>query len=90
MKAIKARKNALQKFSTEPTTENLNQYRSVRASARRIIKKSKKESWREYVSQLNSNTPVRKAWNMVHKISGKQSSSSVSFLTNNDGSKCTE
>ena len=52
MKAVKARKNALQKFSTEPTTENLNQYRSARASARRIIKKSKKESWREYVSQL--------------------------------------
>ena len=47
LKAVKARKNALQKFSTEPTTENLNKYRSARANARRIIKTSKKESWRE-------------------------------------------
>ena len=86
MKAVKVRKNALQKFSTEPTTENLNQYRSARASARRIIKKGKKKSHGENMfSQLNSNTPVRKAWNMVRKISGKETSSSVSFLT-----KCTE
>ena len=56
------------------------------AALLKIIKKSHGEN----VSQLNPNTPVRKAWNMVRKISGKQTSSSVSFLTNSDGSKCTE
>ena len=90
LKAVKTRKNALHKFSNEPTTENLNKYRCARAAARRIIKTSKKESWRDYVSQLNSNTPVKKAWNMVRKISGKQMSSSVSYLTDSNGTKYTE
>ncbi|KAJ8018007.1 hypothetical protein HOLleu_44234 [Holothuria leucospilota] len=74
-------------------TDNLSfkgNYLNARAKARRIIKSSKRESWKQYISKLNSNTPVKKAWDMVRKSSGKQISSSVLHVSKPDGSKCTE
>ena len=41
---------------------------------------AKKESWRNYVSKLNTNTSVKQTWNMVRKISGKHASSPTKFL----------
>ncbi|KAJ8050202.1 RNA-directed DNA polymerase from mobile element jockey [Holothuria leucospilota] len=89
-KAIKDRKKALNIFKKYPNNLNLRKYLNARAKARRIIKTSKRESWKQYISQLNSSTPVKKAWDMVRKISGKQLSSSVLHITKPDGSKCTE
>ena len=42
-----------------------------RAKARRTIKDAKRSSWRQYVNKLNSRTPVKKVWDMIRKISGK-------------------
>ena len=65
--AIKQRKGALRQFNNRPTHDNLNNYRIFRAKARRTIKESKKKSWKQYVSQLNSRTSgggwvVRWSW----------------------------
>ena len=89
-KAVNTRKNALLKFRKSPTDDNLNEYKKARAAARRTVKNSKRESWKQYITKLNSSTPVKKTWDMIRKISGKQSSSSVSFLNNTDGTKCTD
>ncbi|KAJ8043221.1 hypothetical protein HOLleu_10216 [Holothuria leucospilota] len=89
-KAIKDRKKALSIFKKYPSNVNLKNYLNARAKARRIIKTSKRESWKQYISKLNSNTPVKKAWDMVRKISGRQVNSSISHITKPDGSKCTE
>ena len=69
--AIADRKTALKKFNNSPTPENLNAFKILRAKARRTIKSSKRDSWRTYVSQLNCKTPMKKIWNMVRRISGK-------------------
>ncbi|KAJ8018507.1 hypothetical protein HOLleu_43470 [Holothuria leucospilota] len=88
--AIKDRKKALNIFKKFPNNVNLSNYLNARAKARRIIKASKRESWKQYISKLSSSTPVKKAWDMVRKISGKQLNSRVLHLTKPDGHKCTE
>ena len=82
--AIKQRKGALRQFNNRPTHDNLNNYRIFRAKARRTIKESKKKSWKQYVSKLNSRTSINKVWDMVRKIQGKGKSSSLGHLNVNN------
>ena len=82
--AIKQRKGALRQFNNRPTHDNLNNYRIFRAKARRTIKESKKNSWKQYVSKLNSRTSLKKVWDMVRKIQGKGKSSSLGHLNVNN------
>ena len=63
--AIKARKHMLNLFNSSPTLENLNRFRIFRAKARRAIKESKRTTWRNYVSKLNSRTSTKSAWDMA-------------------------
>ena len=53
-KAIAERKSVLRQFNLRPTEENLSKFKVTRAKARRTIKQSKRASWRQYVSRLNS------------------------------------
>ncbi|MCU7801126.1 MAG: hypothetical protein KZQ70_13560, partial [gamma proteobacterium symbiont of Lucinoma myriamae] len=78
--AVKERKGALKQFNNRPTQDNLNNFRIFRAKARRTIKESKRKSWKQYVSKLNSRSSIKKVWNMVRKIQGKGKSSSLGHL----------
>jgi len=69
--AIKERKSALNDLQRHPTITNLETLRVKRAKARRTIQTAKKNSWRSFVTKINKNTPMRKIWNMIHKIQGK-------------------
>ena len=60
-KLLKRGKNALNKFKKYPTKDNLNEVKVFRAKARRTIKKSKRKSWRSYVSKINHKTPIKKS-----------------------------
>ena len=82
--AIKERNRALERFKREPTEGNLNAYRIARAKARRDIRHSKKTSWRNYVSKMNSQTSVKSVWNRIRKIKGKDTSNTVHHLSVND------
>ena len=75
--AIKESNRALVKFQRKPTEGNLNAYRIARAKARRDIRHSKKTSWRNYVSEMNSQTSVKSVWNRIYKIKGKDTSNTV-------------
>ena len=88
--AVKERKRALRAFYSNSTPDNLTLYKQARARTRSIIKASKRDSWKEYISKLTTRTPVKKVWDMVRKISGKQYSSTITHLSKADGSKCTE
>ena len=66
--AIKERNRALGRIKREPTEGNLNAYRIARAKARRDVRLSKKTSWRNYVSKLNSQASVKSVWNRIRKI----------------------
>ena len=83
--AISKRKAALNRFNNHPTKANLEHFRIFRAKARRTVSKSKKASWRQYVSKLNSRTSTKKTWDMIRKISGKHSQNPISQLKKADG-----
>ena len=83
-KAIAERKSVLRQLNLRPTHENLSKFKIARAKARRTIKQSKRASWRQYVSRLNSRSSVKKTWDMIRKISGKNSSLNVGHLNVGD------
>lgn len=83
--AIDDRNAALRSFDLRPTQENLDAFRVQRAKTRKTIKESKRESWRQYVSGLNSSSSVKKTWDMIRKIQGKNSSLTVNHLNTTDG-----
>ena len=83
-KAIKERKSVLRQFNLRPTQDNLSKFKIARAKARRTIKRSKRASWRQYVSRLNSRSSVKKTWDMIRKINGKTSSLNVGHLNVSD------
>ena len=78
--AIKQHKQALSKLKTSPNTNNFNGIKLFRAKARRKIKLLKRKSWRSYFSKINHNTPIKKVWDMIRKISGKYKSPSYTHL----------
>ena len=84
-KAIAERKSVLRNFNLRPTQENLAKFKIARAKARRTIKQSKRASWRQYVSKLNSRSSVKKTWEMIRKINGKFNANSVSHLDTDNG-----
>ena len=63
--------------------QNLENYRVFCAKARRTIRDSKRKSWKQYVSKLNSRTSIKKVWDMVRKIQGKGKSASANHLKKN-------
>ena len=79
--AIRSRKAALRKFNLQPSAENLNNFKIHRAKTRRVIKTSKKTSWRNYVNKLKSSSKSKKVWDMIRKISGKNTSSPIKHLS---------
>ena len=82
--AIKERNRALERFEREPTEGNLNAYRVARAKARRNVRLSKKTSWRNYISKLNSQASVKSVWNRIRKIKGKVSTNYIHHLSVNN------
>ena len=78
------RKSVLRQFNLRPTQENLSKFRIARAKARRTIKQNKRASWRQYVSILNPRSSVKKTWDMIRKINGKNSSLNIGHLNVGD------
>ena len=77
-------KSVLRQFNLRPTQENLSKCKFARAKARRTIKQSKRASWRQYVSRLNSRSSVKMTWDKIPKINGKNSSLNVGHLNVGD------
>ena len=82
--ATKEHNRALKRFKRGPTEGNLNAYRIARAKACRDVRLSKKTSWRNYISKLNSQASVKSVWNRIREIKGKESSNSIHHLSVND------
>ena len=87
--AVNARKRALRIFKKRPTQANLNHFRQQFARARKVIRDSMRNSWKDYVSKLNNRTPSNKVWDMIRKIKGTNSSGGVKHLVK-DGNILTD
>ena len=82
--AIKKRKDSLKRFKQYPTKTNLNACKILRAKARRIIKQAKRSSWKDFISKINTRTPMTTIWNMIKKINGKNQNMKYSHIKVDD------
>ena len=78
--AVRERKKALRKVKSNPSDDNIQYYKIIRAKARRTIKSTRRQSWRNFVSSINTRTPLKRVWNMISKISGKRSCAEIKHL----------
>ncbi|GFO13715.1 ubiquitin-protein ligase e3b-like [Plakobranchus ocellatus] len=69
--AHRERKKAQRKYFKAPSFENFINFKKQKAEAKFVIKTYKKQSWKTYVSSLNSNTSSKTVWKKKRKIKGK-------------------
>lgn len=74
-------------FRRYPTSTNLLLFKKARAKARWTRRQAKKDSWKSFVSSLNSSTSSKVMWDRLRKIKGDYISFSVPLLQVN-GSVC--
>ena len=77
-------------FKHNPIRINLQKYQQARTKARNIIKKAKKETRRNYISELNNKTAMNKTWEIIGKISGKKLQTTITYLNTPNGGKTTD
>ncbi|XP_056635929.1 uncharacterized protein LOC130444674 [Diorhabda sublineata] len=83
-KAIREAKAALNKYRKHKTLQNRVELKKYKAKAQLVIKQSKKKSWQEYVSGINSSTPINKVWTKIRKMNGHSSKSTIRSIKHND------
>lgn len=81
--AVKDYKIALNRYNKHRSTDNLIDLKKKKAYVRRIILESKRNSWRNYVSTITTNTPSSELWNKIRKINGKRKFFETSILFQN-------
>ena len=84
-KVIKQRAAADRKCKKYHNGENVKQAQLIRAKCRRTFKQKKRSCWRQYVSSINSKTPIKKVWNKIRKINGKNNSKILHHVEDSNG-----
>lgn len=83
--AIADSKKAFNKLKANNNQENLMNFKRLRARAKYVVKKSKKESWATFCSSINANTPMAAVWNKVKRIKAVNTTRKIrSLLVQND------
>lgn len=87
---IKKRNAAETKAKNHITEQNIYNSRMWRAKCRKTFKLKKRGSWRQFVSSINDKTPVKKVWDKIRKITGKNKGSKLHHIQDNNGDIITD
>ena len=68
-----------------PNMTNQMKSKLMQAKARKLFRQKKRDSWRNYVSSIDSRTRPTKVWNMIRRISGKTGKSHLHHLKDTNG-----
>ncbi|GFU05713.1 putative RNA-directed DNA polymerase from transposon X-element [Trichonephila clavipes] len=71
-------------FRRYPTTENLLAFKRAKANARRLRRRSQRQSWIRYVSSLTSSTSSKQLWKKVKAANGIHREFSFPILQTSD------
>lgn len=72
--ASRNRREALYKnFCNTKSPENMKMWKKARAKHRALLTKHKRDHWRNFVSEINVNTPTVKVWDKLRGIRGRAS-----------------
>ncbi|CAJ1057143.1 RNA-directed DNA polymerase from mobile element jockey [Xyrichtys novacula] len=69
-KAVKARNKAFRKIKQNHTMASLLEYQRAQALVRRVVRRTKRESWRQFCNGIGRTTPVGEVWSMIRKMGG--------------------
>jgi len=83
--ALRERKRTLRRYQRTKSIPDKIQYKKAKAKARYILKQTRKNSWKNYVSSLNRKTPMHKIWERVKKMKGKHKNYKTPYISTNDG-----
>ncbi|GBN98558.1 RNA-directed DNA polymerase from mobile element jockey [Araneus ventricosus] len=81
--AYKIQRKAWGIFRRYPTTQNFINFKKSRAESRKIQRRSRRASWRKFISGITSTFSSRQLWSKVKKASGVSNSNAISVLTHN-------
>ena len=57
----------------------------LQGRSKRLFKQKRRDSWKNYVSSVHVNTPSKRVWDMVRKITGKYVASPMHHLKDENG-----
>ena len=81
--ANKQRKTALRRYQRTLLINDRIEYCRKRAIAKHVQNTAKQESWKNFVSTVNVNTPMTKIWKRIRKIRGSYASYTPPSLVQN-------
>jgi len=85
---IRKRRKAERKYKKTKSNEDLGAFRMLRAKVKYLIKKAKREKWREYVDTITTQTNPSSVWNKIGNISGKRKFNGISGMTDGQNVTC--
>ena len=80
---VKNRRQARKKCEKHPLMDNFVNYKKCSAEAKFVIRKSKKESWHNYVKTLSNDTPITKVWEKIKKIKNTYKPTNFPIIVDN-------
>ena len=83
--AVDEKKKAYRRAARNPTVQNIVAFRLARARARRTLRENKRRSFHEFVSKINSRTPLNTVWKMIRNLKGSGKISSSCHVRRSDG-----
>ena len=79
--AAKKERNKANRLSNKyPSAANSMRSRLIQARTKKLFKQKKHDSWKNYVSSVNVDTPSKKVWKMIRKITGKNVASPMHHI----------
>ena len=88
--AKKERNKANRIAYKHPSAANSMRARLIQARTKKLFKQKKRDSWKKYVSSVNVNTPSKKVWDMIRKITEKNVASPMHHLKDDNGTLITD
>ena len=89
--AAKQERNKANRLANKyPSAANSMRARLIQARTKKFFKQKKRDSWKNYVSSVNVNTPFKKVWDMVRKVIGKNVASPMHLFKYDNGTLITD
>ena len=88
--AKKERNKANRLANKHPSAANSMRSRLIQARTKKLFEQKKPDSWKNYESSVNVNTPSKKVWNMIRKITGKNVASPMHHIKDENGTIITD
>lgn len=75
--AVRDCKTALNRYRRTRNLTDFVHFKKLKAFARRVLKESKQNSWREYISTITPNTPPTQVWTKIRQIKGRNTTQKI-------------